>query len=152
MTKLNIAIVAHDAMKRSMLDWVTQNVDTFETCHIYATGTTARIITDVLADNNQITPLKSGPLGGDQQIGSMIADGQLDVLFFFQDALVQQGHDADIKALVRLATLYEVPIACNRTTADYLISSPYFTGEKTPPKNPNSTQAIQDYKERHIQL
>ena len=152
MSPLNIAIVAHDRMKPSLVDWVSNNAPAFSHCHIYATGTTARVIESALPDGQNITMLKSGPLGGDQQIGSMIADGALDVLFFFQDAMAQQAHDADIKALVRLATLYEVPIACNRATADFLISSPYFKDITTAPKNENWADLIQDYKDRNITI
>ena len=150
MKQLNIAIVAHDRMKPSLVDWVEHNTTAFAHCHIYATGTTARVLKGVLPHEQSITALKSGPLGGDQQIGSMIADEALDVLFFFQDAMAQQAHDSDIKALVRLATLYEVPIACNRATADFLISSPYFKDITTAPKNEDWADTIQHYKDRHL--
>ena len=150
MQKINIAIIAHDRMKKSLVNWLENNLSAFSHCHIYATGTTASVLTKVLPKEQKITPLKSGPLGGDQQIGSMVADRKLDVLFFFQDAMAQQAHDSDIKALVRLATLYEIPIACNRATADFLISSPYFKDIKTAPENKDWANAIQDYKDRNL--
>lgn len=147
---MKIAIVSHDRMKPSLAEWTQNNAEQFKNCTIYATGTTARVLSKSLPNHPNIVALKSGPLGGDQQIGSMIADGELQVLFFFQDAMAQQAHDSDIKALVRLATLYEVPIACNRATADFLISSPYFKDITTMPKNENWATAIQDYKDRTL--
>lgn len=152
MPDLNIAIIAHDRMKPSLMNWVKNNSQAFAHCHIYATGTTARVLKNILPPEQSITSLKSGPLGGDSQVGSMISDRKLQILFFFQDAMAQQAHDSDIKALVRLATLYEIPIACNRASADFLISSPYFMDMNKAPKNEDWAETIQDYKNRNLKL
>lgn len=120
-----IAIVAHDAMKAEMMAWVSGHETLLAGHDLWATGTTGRLI----AENTglKVTRLKSGPLGGDQQLGAMIAAGELDILFFFVDPLATQAHDVDVKALVRLSTLYNVALACNRTSADFIIHSPAFT-------------------------
>ncbi|MFN2145371.1 MAG: methylglyoxal synthase [Anaerolineales bacterium] len=117
-----IALVAHDGRKADLLDWVKFNKTTLSEHFLFGTGTTGKII----AENTGL-PVKrliSGPLGGDQQIGAMIAEGNLDMLIFFWDPLEQQPHDPDIKALLRIAVLYNIPTASNRSTADFLISSP----------------------------
>jgi methylglyoxal synthase len=120
-----IALVAHDSMKDELLAWVRHNAETLKTHRFWSTGTTGSKIKEACPEL-QVTTLKSGPLGGDQQIGAMIADGALDILLFFTDALSPHPHDADVQALTRLSTLYNVALATNRTTADFLITSPFF--------------------------
>lgn len=120
-----IAVVAHDAKKDELIDWVHTNAETLKPHRLWATGTTGGKVKEA-CPGLDITALKSGPLGGDQQIGALIAEGQLDVLIFFTDALSPHPHDADIRALTRLSTVYNVAMATNRTTADFLVSSPLF--------------------------
>lgn len=139
-TKLNIALVAHDARKQELIDWVKYNINVLKEHNLYATGTTGKLISNIevcddelldeciyhfykpLQDN--VTCLLSGPLGGDSQIGTMIAEGKIDVLIFFCDNLITQGHQQDVGALSRLASLYNIAFATNRTTADMIISNP----------------------------
>lgn len=117
-----IALVAHDNRKQDLLEWARYNRGTLSRHALYGTGTTGKMISDRLGLD--VTCLLSGPLGGDQQVGAMISDGGLDFLIFFWDPLKPQPHDPDVKALLRIAVLYNVPTACNRSTADFLISSP----------------------------
>lgn len=116
-----IVLVAHDNKKKDLLDWVTFNKGTLAKHFLSATGTTGKII----AENTGLPVHRfiSGPLGGDQQIGAKIVDGGIDVMIFFWDPLSAQPHDPDVKALLRVAVLYNIPMACNRSTADFLISS-----------------------------
>lgn len=133
--KKRIALVAHDSCKREMVDWVDANKSILALHEITATGTTGRLVEEALNNNLpeservNVRKLKSGPLGGDQQLGAFIADGTIDMVVFFWDPMTQQPHDVDVKALLRITVLYNVPMACNRTTADYLISSPLFSDE-----------------------
>ncbi len=123
----NIVLIAHDSRKRDLLEWVQFNRDVLREHELFATGTTGALIaqhTDL-----DITRFKSGPLGGDQQVGARISDGHLDILIFFWDPLEPQPHDPDVKALLRIAVLYNIPTACNRATADFLVASPLFHGE-----------------------
>ena len=120
-----VALVAHDGRKEEMAQWAEFNRETLQRCTLYATRTTGRVVSSSLPDS-RIHYLLSGPLGGDAQLGSLIAEGRIDVVFFFWDPLTSQPHDVDVKALLRLAVLHDVPIACNRSSADYLISSPLF--------------------------
>jgi methylglyoxal synthase len=120
-----IAVVAHDAKKDELIDWIRTNVRVLKAHRLWATGTTGGKVKEACPELD-VTVLKSGPLGGDQQIGARIADGELDVLIFFTDALSPHPHDADIRALTRLSTVYNVAMATNRTTADFLIASPLF--------------------------
>jgi methylglyoxal synthase len=118
--KKTIALVAHDGRKKDLFDWVSHNQKMLNPLHVYATGTTGKMISEVL---DQVTPLKSGPLGGDQQLGALIAEGKIDYMIFFWDPMTSQPHDVDVKALLRMTVLYNVPTACNRSTADFMITS-----------------------------
>jgi methylglyoxal synthase len=122
-----IALVAHDNMKRDLVEWAKFNRDLLAHHKIYATGTTGIILEKEL--NFPIIKLQSGPLGGDQQIGAKIADGDIDFLIFFWDPLEPVPHDTDVKALLRMAVLWNIPIACDRSSADFMISSPLMDGE-----------------------
>ncbi|MFN3344104.1 MAG: methylglyoxal synthase [Chloroherpetonaceae bacterium] len=124
-----IALVAHDNRKSEMLDWVREHKATLERHYLSATGTTGMLIEREIG--LPVMKFKSGPLGGDQQIGAKIAEGELDCLLFFWDPLEPQPHDPDVKALIRLATLWNIPVACNRATADFIISSPLMQSEYT---------------------
>ncbi|GAC1579915.1 MAG: hypothetical protein NVS3B7_14190 [Candidatus Elarobacter sp.] len=119
-----LALIAHDGRKADLTEWATFNRGTLSRCDIVATGTTGTRIAE--ATGLAITLLLSGPLGGDAQVGAMLVGGSLDAIVFFWDPLTSQPHDVDVKALLRLAVLYNVPIACNRATADFVISSPLF--------------------------
>ena len=117
---LRVALVAHDARKPDLVEWVGANFDAFRNASVYSTGTTGRRLSEAMPNLN-ITPLKSGPLGGDQQIGAMICEEKLDALIFFVDPLAPMPHDVDVKALTRLATVYDLPMACSRSTADLIV-------------------------------
>ncbi|MFI3315276.1 MAG: methylglyoxal synthase [Rikenellaceae bacterium] len=138
MKKKRIALVAHDNMKSDLAQWVDWNWEILINHHLICTGTTGKLVAKTLIDRHgndnarfDMTFLKSGPLGGDQQLGSSIAEGEIDVLIFFWDPMMAQPHDVDVKALLRLASVYNVPTAMNRSSADFLISSPFFVGEYT---------------------
>jgi methylglyoxal synthase len=129
-----IALVAHDNRKKDMMEWVAWNWEELCPHSLICTGTTGKLVNNVLIEkcqeNDVIPPeivrLKSGPLGGDQQLGALISEGKVDVLIFFWDPMQPQPHDVDVKALLRISTLYNIPTAINRSTADFLISSKLF--------------------------
>lgn len=145
---MNIALVAHDARKQELIEWVKYNIDTLKSHNLFATGTTGKLIMNAFYETelpeipcwdeesfekgikehykDKITCLLSGPLGGDSQIGAMIAEGKIDVLIFFCDNLITQGHQQDVGALSRLASLYNIAFATNRTTADMILTSSLF--------------------------
>ena len=135
-----IALVAHDNRKKDLIEWVEWNWNALLDHKLICTGTTGTLVESALSKKLEkgsrrtieIMKLKSGPLGGDQQLGSMIVEGEIDVLIFLWDPMEPQPHDVDVKALLRIAVLYNVPTACNRSTADFMISSPIFTREYEP--------------------
>jgi methylglyoxal synthase len=120
-----VALVAHDRRKDEMVEWALFNRGTLSRCSLYATRTTGASLQESMQADIHL--LLSGPLGGDAQLGTLIAEGRIDAVFFFWDPLTPQPHDVDVKALLRLAVLYDVAIACNRSSADHIISSPLFT-------------------------
>jgi methylglyoxal synthase len=121
-----VALVAHDNKKRDLVEWAKFNRDLLARHKVFATGTTGRILE--LELGFEVVKLQSGPLGGDQQIGARIAGGEIDFLIFFWDPLEPQPHDPDVKALLRMAVVWNIPIACNRASADFMISSPLMDG------------------------
>ncbi|PWC32716.1 methylglyoxal synthase [Azospirillum sp. TSO35-2] len=131
MTRKRIALVAHDARKADLIAWIGVNIQALDGHAFWATGTTGQKVRDA-QPGLDVTPLKSGPLGGDQQIGALIAEGRIDLLIFFVDPMTAQPHDVDVKALTRLATLYNIPMACNEATADMIVSSPLFSSGYIP--------------------
>ncbi len=130
-----IAMIAHDNRKKDLIEWVEWNWEVLQDHQIICTGTTGRLVEEALSRNMKgkaskkpdITRLRSGPLGGDQQMGALITEGKIDLIIFLWDPMHAQPHDVDVKALLRISVLYNVPTACNRSTADFMISSPLFT-------------------------
>jgi methylglyoxal synthase len=123
----SIALIAHDSRKDDLLEWVGYNREVLREHQLVATGTTGGLVQ--ARWGLPVARLKSGPLGGDQQMGAKIADGELDVLVFFWDPLEPHPHEPDVRALLRIAVLYNIPIACNRATADFVVASPLIHGE-----------------------
>jgi methylglyoxal synthase len=131
-----IALVAHDHRKSDLADWVRFNAGSLVQHRLVCTGTTGGVLADVVGDQVEMIRLKSGPLGGDQQLGAMIAEGRIDILVFFWDPMQPQPHDVDVKALLRIAVVYNIPVACNRSTADFMVSSPLLAQDYAPRINP----------------
>ena len=127
--KKRIALIAHDHKKQDILEWAKFNRDVLAQHIVLATGTTGKLIEEQL--NIEVIKLQSGPLGGDQQIGAKISEGDIDFVVFFWDPLASQPHDPDVKALLRLAVVWNIPMACNRASADFMFSSPLM-GEEYP--------------------
>ncbi len=125
--KKKIALVAHDNKKQDLIEWARFNKELLAQHELYATGTTGKLLAQEL--DIDVIKLQSGPLGGDQQIGSKIAERGIDFMIFFWDPLEPLPHDTDVKALLRIAVVWNIPVACNRASADFMISSPLMTGE-----------------------
>ena len=140
-----IALVAHDNKKRDLVEWAKFNRDLLAHHEVYATGSTGAILEREL--KFPIQRLQSGPLGGDQQIGAKIVDNEIDFLIFFWDPLEPMPHDPDVKALLRMAVVWNIPIACNRASADFMISSPLMDGEYD-----RLVQDYSEYRTRKIEL
>ena len=125
----NIALIAHDSKKQELIDWCLKNKKILEHHFLCGTGTTAKMVSD--RTGLPIRGYNSGPLGGDQQIGARIVEGKIDVVIFFSDPLAAQPHDPDVKALLRIAQVYDVPIANTKATADFIITSPFMDSAYT---------------------
>lgn len=147
-----IALVAHDSRKTELVSWVKFNAGSLKHCTLYCTGTTGRLIKDALVtllgpDSPDVICMLSGPLGGDFELGALIAEGKIDMLVFFCDNLIMQGHQNDVMGLVRLASLYNIPFATNRSTADFIISSPLYLSNEYERIIP---ACIESYKNRKL--
>ena len=159
MKKLNITLVAHDSRKKELATWFKFNIDVLSQHNLFGTGTTAKILNEVIDeyieenfitddyDDFSVTQLLSGPLGGDQIIGGMIAECKIDVLIFFCDNLITQWHHQDVGTLVQLASLYNIAFETNRTTADMILTSNLFANEDY---TPIISKSIENYKNRKL--
>jgi methylglyoxal synthase len=154
-TGKTIALVAHDNRKRDLIEWVQWNYQTLVNHKMVCTGTTGRLVERAIgkkleenglpAAGFDVVKLKSGPLGGDQQLGAMIAESKIDCVIFFWDPMQPHPHDVDVKALLRITVVYNVPTACNRATADFIISSPLMSEQYQPAQKDYS-----QYLHRHV--
>jgi len=140
---MKIALIAHDHKKDDLVEWIKYNRGTLREHELYATGTTGKLVEKEL--NIHVNKMQSGPLGGDLQIGAMISEGKIDLLIFFWDPLEAQPHDPDIKALLRITVVWNIPVACNRASADYIISSPLMTEDYD-----RALPDYEDYQERLV--
>ncbi len=140
-SRKKIALVAHDHKKQDLLDWAKFNQHLLRQHELYSTNTTGTLLEQELGID--VIKLRSGPLGGDQQIGAKITDGDIDFMIFFWDPLESLAHDSDVKALLRIAIVWNIPVACNRASADFMISSPLMDGEYE-----RLTTDYADYRER----
>jgi methylglyoxal synthase len=140
-----IALVAHDHRKADLLEWALYNRDLLANHELMATGTTGALLEEAL--DIPVVKLQSGPLGGDQQVGARIAEGTVDLIIFFWDPLQPQPHDPDVKALLRIAVVWNIPAACNRASADYMISSPLLTSEYE-----RQLPEYEDYRNRMVKV
>ncbi len=152
----SIALVAHDNRKKDLVEWVEWNYKDLLEHKLICTGTTGTLVekalinkvgTEQAALKFQIKKLKSGPLGGDQQLGALIAEGKVDIIIFFWDPMEPHPHDVDVKALLRICVLYNVPTACNRATADFMVSSKFFNESYAP-----ILKDYSDYTKRNIDI
>jgi len=152
----SIALVAHDNRKKDLVEWAEWNYKDLLEHKLICTGTTGTLVENALKNKVgteeaelkfQIKKLKSGPLGGDQQLGALIAEGKVDIIIFFWDPMEPHPHDVDVKALLRIAVLYNVPTACNRATADFMVSSTFFNEKYNP-----ILKDYSDYTKRNINL
>jgi methylglyoxal synthase len=139
-----IALVAHDNKKKELVEWAKYNRESMARCELIGTGTTGSKLEMEL--NLPVLKLQSGPLGGDQQIGALIAEGKIDILIFFWDPLEPLPHDPDIKALLRIAVVWNIPVACNRATADFIFSSPLLFGDYS-----RSLPDFTEYRNRNVE-
>jgi methylglyoxal synthase len=144
MNTKRVALIAHDNKKAELVEWVEFNRSKMAEFELFATGTTGKLIEEKL--KQKVTKLQSGPLGGDQQIGALIAEGTIDLLIFFWDPMEPLPHDPDIKALLRIAVVWNIPVACNRATADYL-----FTSELLFSDYKRSVPEFKEHKDRKLQ-
>ena len=151
----SIALVAHDNRKKDLIEWVEWNVNILLSHKLTCTGTTGSLVEKIIQDkfttmniphDFTIQKLRSGPLGGDQQLGSLITEGKIDFVIFFWDPMEPHPHDVDVKALLRITVLYNIPIACNRATADFIISSPLMEKEHV-----TNIKDYEEYLQRYIQ-
>ena len=150
-----IGLVAHDNLKKDLLEWVDWNWEILSKHELICTGTTGSLIEKLLINKLnakeekgiKLKKLKSGPLGGDQQLGAIIAEGKIDMLIFLWDPMMPQPHEVDVKALLRMTVLYNLPTACNRASADYMISSNLLQSDYTP-----AISDFSDYKNRKIKI
>ena len=151
----SIALVAHDNRKKDLVEWVEWNYLDLLEHKLICTGTTGNLVEGALKNKigkdlnlkYEIKKLKSGPLGGDQQLGALIAEGKVDIIIFFWDPMEPHPHDVDVKALLRIAVLYNVPTACNRATADFMVSSKFFNE-----KYEAVTKDYSEYVKRNINI
>jgi methylglyoxal synthase len=143
-----IALIAHDHRKPDLVEWARFNRETLSRHELFATGTTGQIISGEL--DLPVSRYLSGALGGDQQVGAAIAEGRIDLVIFFSDPLAAHAHDVDVKALLRIAVLYDVPIACNRASADFMLSSPLMgSAYLRHPQMPRGTPTVDLERERN---